>query len=76
MPKDILNEKSYPVLSLRKDDIRDLFSGNQKALKLINRLDDSYMEYLANKLCDLILDDGSFWIGLKLLIEAKLKEKE
>lgn len=63
-------EKFYPIIFLCKDDLRSVFEGNQRALKVIDEMSDDEMEYFFKKFVD-CLESSYFWDDLKTCFEDR-----
>ena len=67
-------EKFYPITRLCKQDLRNEYKGDEKALKKIEELDDEDMKRLAEKMADDYLEQ-LYWSSLKTIFEEHfLKE--
>jgi len=65
---NINEEKFYPITKVCKQDLRNLFKGDEKALKKIEGLDDDDMTRLAEKMADDYLEQ-LYWQSLKIIFE-------
>ena len=73
MPKQ--EKEFFEVVAVSKDDIRSLFKGNKKALKIIDSMTDDDMEYLARKFGDAICGD-EYYNTLKIVFEDRFLSNE
>ena len=69
-------EKFYPITRLCKQDLRNEFKGNEKALKKIEELDDADMKMLASKMADDYLEQLYWWSMRTIFEELFLKEED
>lgn len=58
----------YPIGYLCKDDLRDLFRNNKKAIRKIDKMSDDDMRRLMEKFLD-TLESNMFWNDLKIVFE-------
>jgi hypothetical protein len=69
------NERSYPITSLHKDDLRDLYRDARtdkvpaEILRKINALSDADMRRIASKLADAFCN-CCYWDALRVFFEA------
>lgn len=68
-------EKFFPVVSISKDDLRIAFKGDKKAQKIIEKMTDSDMGYLANKMADGLFEGGGYWEVLKDTFRYRFMDK-
>ena len=55
----------FTVVSVSKDDLRTVFKENKEALKVIEKMTDRDMRYLANKMADGLFEGGGYWEVLR-----------
>jgi len=64
-----MKQEFYEVLSICKDDLREQFKDNPKALKKIDKMNGEDMEYFARKLGNVLTED--YWTYLKIIFEDR-----
>lgn len=67
-------EPSYPISYVCKDDIRECFKDNKKAISKINKMDEGDMQHLANKFGEALGADGQYYDILKIVFESRFLE--
>jgi hypothetical protein len=66
--------KFYPVIQLCKDDLIECFRDDKEIIERIEKLDEYEMQYLADKVGDMLMELG-YWETLKEVFEYRfLKE--
>jgi len=68
-------EGCYQITSVCKDDLRDTFRDNPKALKRINEMTENEMATLASKMADSYIED-CYWSDLKIIFKGIFLENE
>ena len=67
-------EKYYPVIQLAKEDLRWVFANKKNALRKIEKLTDSDMRALADKIGDALIDTGYWQVLEEVFRDRFLRE--
>jgi len=68
-------EDCVVITRLCKDDIREIYAGDEAALEFIDKLDEADLEYIAEKMANVYLE-SLYWISLKTIVDELMGSKK
>lgn len=63
------------ITRLCKDDIKEVYEGDEAALKFIENLDEADLKYIAEKMADAYLD-SLYWVSLRTVVDELIESRK